>query len=98
MFKVNNKDIFHIPHSSVSIANFEQVNAGWEQKAFKVDETCFKPERAIDRQVYFPKQNSKKQGEISKMPRKSIQRVQRKTDETAIQENKELEKKKVCIR
>ena len=38
MFKVNNKDIRMAPTyfthcSSVSIANFEQVNAGWEKVA-----------------------------------------------------------------
>ena len=37
MFKVNNKDtrttppmVYFTPCSSVSIVNFEQVNAGWE--------------------------------------------------------------------
>ena len=29
MFKVNNKDIRMTPCYSVSIVNFEQVNAGW---------------------------------------------------------------------
>ena len=29
MFKVNNKDTKTTPYSSVSIANFEQVNVDW---------------------------------------------------------------------
>ena len=35
MFKVNNKDtgtIYFTPCSSVSIVNFEQINAGWVRK------------------------------------------------------------------
>ena len=28
-----------------------------QQKTFKVDKTYFNPERAFDRQAYFPKQN-----------------------------------------
>ena len=64
-----------------------------QQKAFKVDKTYFEPERTFDRQASFPKQKLKKLGEISKMPRKSIQEVEREIDETAIQENHELEKK-----
>ena len=34
-------------------------NTKAQQKAFKVDKTYCKPERAFDRQAYFPKQNLK---------------------------------------
>ena len=37
-------------------------------KAFKVDKTCFKPERTFDRQAYFPKQNSKNWERFPKIP------------------------------
>ena len=39
-----------------------------QQKAFEVDKTYFKPERAFDRQVYFPKQNFKTGKDFQKSP------------------------------
>ena len=37
MFKVNNKDNTFTPFSSVSIVDFEQVNAGWVPSLQDVD-------------------------------------------------------------
>ena len=39
-----------------------------QQKAFEVDKTYFKPERAFDTQVYFPKQNFKNWERFPKIP------------------------------
>ena len=48
MFKVNNKDIrttpmaYFTPFSSVSIVNFEQVNAGWVETYLKLYKASMK--------------------------------------------------------
>ena len=50
MFKVNNKDTrtYFTPCSSVSIVNFEQVNAGWE---WLVKKWCLSDEKIADGEI-----------------------------------------------
>ena len=47
MFKVNNKEIFFTSCSSVSIVNFEQVDAGWGSRFYSHFHSLFKVERVI---------------------------------------------------
>ena len=48
--------------------NARVINIKTQQKAFKVNQTQLKPERAFDRHAYFPKQDLKNWGDFKKAP------------------------------